>query len=200
MAALEFEWDSRDLEVWRGEKVDGALARALRLAGNQAIRGLRRDATAFALARKNLPEPVITDDQALELPRRKVAIRDFAWALFVRGQPIPASKFPHLDTRKSFARAGRAGGRGVIVKFGEGQVGRIAGAFAVTLKSGHQGIFRRRGKGRLPIDEAFSTRLPKRFGQDVMTTYGEKTYRKLQEAYTRGLDRELAKLRRKGEV
>jgi hypothetical protein len=194
MSAIEFVWDSRDLAVFRGGKVDAAMGRALRLAGNGAIRGLRRDATALVLLRKNLDEPVIAEDQKLFLPTRKAAIRDFAWKLFVRGKPVPASKFPYLDTRRTRSR------NGVLVRFGTGGTQRLEGAFEATMRSGHTGIFRRTGKKSLPIEEVFSSRLPKNFGADVMTTLGDKTYRKLEASYTRGLDRELAKLRRKGDL
>lgn len=194
MASVEFTWESRDLEVWRGKKVDSAVARALRLAGNQAARGLRKGATAIALGKKNLPQQTITEDHTLVLPKRSKELRDFAWTLFVRGKPVPASRFPHLDTRHRRTR------NGVLVRFGSGGTQRLTSAFVARMKSGHEGVFRRTGKKRLPIEEVFSSRLPASYGPEVMTTLGDKTYRKLETAYRRGLDRELAKLRRKGEA
>lgn len=195
--SIEFEWDSRTLSVFRGGKVESAIARSLRLAGNQAIRSLRKDATAFAAARKALPGVVITEDQRLSLPNRAAAIRDFAWTLFVKGKPVPVSAFRHSDTRRA-GRGVRA--RGVLVSIDQGRVTSIRSAFVATMKTGHKGVFRRTGKKRLPIEEVFSSRLPARFGGEVMLTYGGKTYRKLATAYARGLDRELGKLKRKGNL
>jgi hypothetical protein len=194
MASLEFTWDSRDLAVFRGGKVDGALARSLRLAGNQAARYLQRGELQLVLARKNLARDIVAEDQKLHLPNRKQAIRDFVWTLFIKGKPVPAARFPYLDTRHTRSR------NGVLVRFGTGGTQRLEGAFEATMRSGHTGIFRRTGKKSLPIEEVFSSRLPKNFGDDVMTTLGDKTYRKLEASYTRGLDRELAKLRRKGDL
>src|SRR5918912_4444345 len=173
MASIEFTWDSRDLAMWRGGKVDGALKRALRLAGNQAIRLLQRDATALARSRKALPETTITDDQSLYLPSRSAELRDFAWKLFVQGRPVPVAMFPHLDTRRTRSRDG------VLVRFGTGGTQRLRSAFVARMKSGHVGVFRRdgrfgrRGNPKLErISELFSSRLPKNYGSDVMLTLG----------------------------
>ena len=187
-AELAFEWDSRELAVFRGKTLDRALTRAMRLGGNQALKSLRLDATAFALSRKRLSEQTITEDQDVEKPDRKTELRDFVWRLWVKGKPVPAAKFPHSMS-----------GLGAIVTFG-GATRLIGHAFTARMKSGHLGIYHRRGDKRLPIDEVFSSRLPARFGADVMLTYADKTYRKLETAFTRGLDRELAKLKRKGEA
>ena len=39
----------------------------------------------------------------------------------------------------------------------------IRGAFVATMPSGHTGIFFRQGKGRLPIEEAFTSRVSDAF-------------------------------------
>lgn len=189
-AALEFTWDSRDLDVFRGGKIESAIARALRLGGNQAARSLKKDETDLALSRKHLQRQVIEEDQSLSLPGRKVAISDLVWRIWVKGKPVPVAKFPHTQS-----------GLGTIVTFGgSGGTKLISSAFVARMKSGHVGVYHRRGKGRLPIDEMFSSRLPRKFGNEVMLTLGDKTYRKLESAFERGLNREVAKLRRKGEA
>lgn len=193
--ALEFVYDSRDLRVFRGGIIDTAMARALRLAGNRASRGLQKDSIGYASARKALPVAEIRDDQKLILPSRKQAISALQWTLYVAGRQVPVAKFPHLDTRGGFARTGR----GVTVKYGPGNIGRLKSAFVARMDSGHLGVFRReKGKSRLPIQELFSSRLPAKFGGEVMTAYGDGTYRKLAKYYANGLDRELGKLKRKG--
>ena len=194
MAAIQFEWDSRDLGVFRGGKVEKAIARSFRLAGNQAAKGLQRGATDLARRKKNLPELTITEDQRQLKPGRSTELKDFVWTLWVKGQPVPMAKFPHIDTRRLRS------GNGVLVRFGTGGTQRIVGAFTARMRSGHLGVFRRTRKTRLPIEELFSYRLPKDFGGEVMTTLADPTYRKFKSSYERGLDRELAKLKRKGEA
>jgi hypothetical protein len=191
---LTFTWDSRELAVFRGRNIDRAMGRALRLAGNQAIRFLHRGEMDLATSRKALPRPLIAEDQKLSLPHRGADLRDFVWRIYIQGKPVPVSKFPHLDTRSTRSR------NGVLVRFGDGGTRRLERAFTATMRSSHAGVFRRVRGTRLPIQELYSSRLPARFGGEVVTTYSDKTFRKLETAFQRGLDRELAKLRRKGDA
>lgn len=191
---LEFTWDSRELAVFRGRNIERALARALRLGGNQAIRFLHRSEMGLATSKKALAQSLVAEDQKLSLPNRRAEMRDFVWRVVVQGKPVPVSKFPHMDTRRTRSR------NGVLVRFGSGGTRRLERAFTATMRSSHEGVFRRLRDTRLPIEELYSARLPAKFGGEVMTTYADKTYRKLETAYRRGLDRELAKLRRKGEA
>jgi hypothetical protein len=46
-------------------------------------------------------------------------------------------------------------GRGVTYRIGQRGRGRIENAFLAVMKSGHRGVFRRVGKGRLPVIELF---------------------------------------------
>lgn len=191
MTALEFTWDSRELAVFRGQHVDKAIARALRLAGNQASKMLQQGSIGIARRKKNLPRADIEKDQELKKPRRSAQLRDLAWRLHIQGQPVPVSRFPYMDTR-------RTSRRGVAVRFGTGGTQRLSGSFEAKMKSGHVGVFRRERKTRLPIAELFSYRLPKDFGGEVMTSMADPVFRKLEASFKRGLDRELGKLKRKG--
>lgn len=194
MSGIEFVWDSRDLEVFRGGKIEKALGRSMRLAGNQAIKVLQQGTVKLVLSRKNLSQVTVTEDQSLDKPRRSDQLQDFVWRLWIKGKPVPVAKFP-------MGRIIGAKGRGgIFVAFGGGHSMRIKGGFLATMKSGHVGVFKRTGKGRLPIAEVFSSRLPKGLGGEVMMTLGESVYRKLETSFKRGLDRELGKLRRKGDA
>lgn len=192
MSGITFEWDSRDLQVFRGGAVEKALARAMRLAGNQALKSLQQGTTDLVKRQKNLPLLTITEDQQQRKPSRSAELRDFAWTLFIKGQPVPLTRFPYIDTRRLRS------GNGVLVRFGTGGTQRISGAFQARMRSGHLGIFKRTRKTSLPIEELFSYRLPADLGGEVMTTLADPTYRKLEASWRRGLDRELGKLRRKG--
>lgn len=194
MAGIEFTWDSRELDVFRGGKIEKALGRAMRLAGNQAIRELRQGTTDLVRRKKALEEATVKEDQALSTPNRKDELRDFVWTLWVKGQPVPVAKFPHIDTRGTRSR------NGVLVRFGQGGTQRLQRAFVATMKSGHEGVFRRTRKARLPIEELFSSRLPANLGGEVLMTLSDPTYRKLETTFKRGLTRELGKLKRGGDL
>ena len=188
-AAIEFVWDSRDLEIWRGGKVEGALVRALRLAGNQALRGMQKDSVAHVIERKRMRPDDVAKGLPLVFPSRKEALRDLVWREKVSGTPVPLGKFPHIQTA-----------RGVSVRVNVGgATKRIKSAFVATMGNGHVGVFRRKGKARLPIQELWTTRI-----SDVMKDQGvipaieTKAYAKLQGAFGRGLTRELKKLVHKG--
>lgn len=191
MAAIEFEWDSRELAVFQGGEVDKAIARAMRLGGNQAFKVLQEGTTDLVLRKKRLPRKAIEEDQRVSKPRRSAELRDMAWELFIQGKPVPVSRFPYIDTRATSRT-------GVAVRFRAGGTERLAHAFEATMKSGHVGIFRRERKTSLPIAEVFSYRLPADLGGEVMTSLADPTFRKLETAWKKGLDRELAKARRKG--
>lgn len=189
---IVFEWDSRDLAIWRGGKVEGALQRALRLAGNQALRVMERESEAHVLGRKRMREVDVRTGMPLVFPNRKAAIRDLVWRQKVSGKPVALSKFPYIQTR-----------RGVNVRVNvDGSTRRIAHAFAVVMpKSGHLGVFVRKDRRRLPIQQLWTTRI-----SDVMQDEGaipkvqDKAQSKLQSAFAKGLTREMKKLVRKGEA
>ena len=188
---ISFTWDSRDLEVWRGGKVEGALVRALRLAGNQALRGMQRDSVQHVTSRKLMRDADVVKGLPLVFPSRKEAIRDLVWREKVSGKVVALSKLPHIQTK-----------RGVSVRVNVGgSTRRIKSAFIARVHSGHVGIFRRRGKARYPLDHLVTTRL-----SDVMQDGGVipkiegAAYTKIQSAFERGLTRELKKLRRRGEA
>jgi hypothetical protein len=75
-------------------------------------------------------------------------------ALQVRGVRIPLIEFHARQTRS-----------GVSYRLPRGR-GSAPSAFIATMASGHQGVFKRRAKARLPITELFGPSLPKAFLQD----------------------------------
>jgi hypothetical protein len=192
-AILEFNWNSRDLDVWRGGKVEFALARAMRLAGNQAAREMRKATVEYIASRKFLRESYLMSPKRLKLmlPKSKTAIRDMEWVEHVSGKSIELSRYPHIQTP-----------RGVSVRVNKGAgTTRIRSAFVRTNRRGHEAIFRRRGKRRLPIDELRSTRLV-----DVMSdTQAQqrvlsRASARFESAFARGLARETRKMRGSGDL
>jgi hypothetical protein len=70
-----------------------------------------------------------------------------AWAVRVSGEPVPLVAYPHRQTKQ-----------GVTVEVNRGKRTLVKGSFVATMQSGHEGIFRRRGKARLPIEELRGSR------------------------------------------
>jgi len=156
---VEVKWDKRAIAALETGPLKSALKRALRKAGATALRDMRSEAVKRIRARKRIKPRYIRD--ALTLARPKGGdIAGMEWALNVSGKPVPLIAYPHKVVR------GRAGKRGMgprsqgglAVEVNVGKTTLIRGAFVATMRSGHQGIFKRRGLARLPIHELLGSR------------------------------------------
>jgi len=123
-----------------------AVVRALRKAGATALRDMRSEASKRIRARKRIKASYIS--RALSLQRPKGGdIASMQWALNVSGEPVPLIAYPHRQTAK-----------GVSVEVNRGKRTLLKGAFVASMRSGHEGVFRRKGKARLPIQELRGSR------------------------------------------
>jgi len=156
MADLILEWDSRSLEVFRGRRIEEALRRALSKAGGDAIRFVRTGTGKLVRQRKRMKLGRVRAGLPIFFPANKSQISDLLWRMDVSGVPVPLSEFPHRVVRR---KEGRRHGGGVMVEVNVGKRQLVKSAFVARMGSGHVGIFRRRGEARLPIDEAFTSRL-----------------------------------------
>jgi hypothetical protein len=147
----EFTWDSRDLELWRGGQVDKALARATKKAGGKALRSMRTDANKTVREQRKMTSARVNSALGLVFPTSKEISR-LAWKLDISGALVPVSAFPHRQTKT-----------GVRVEIKPGNKKTIKSAFIARMASGHVGVFQRKGKARLPIKEAFTTRVSSLF-------------------------------------
>lgn len=139
-------WDRDALSVLDAGPLKRAAVRALRKAGSTALRDMRSEASKRIRARKRIKGRYIT--RALSLRRAKGSdIARMSWALEVDGDPVPLVAYPHRQTKK-----------GVSVEVNRGKRTLVAGSFVASMKSGHTGVFRRRGKARLPIQELRGSR------------------------------------------
>ena len=122
------------------------IAAAARKAGSTALRDMRAEATKRIRKRKKLKAREIR--KALILRRAKGSnIESMEWAVDVTGKRVPLSAYPHRQTKA-----------GVSVQVNQGKRSVIRSAFVATMRSGHRGIFIRRGSARLPIVERFGSR------------------------------------------
>lgn len=86
-----------------------------------------------------------------------------AVALEIRGSRIPLIAFSARGPEPS-----RGKGRGVSYRLPTGR-GRIPDAFIATMGAGHRGVFKRRGKRRLPIVELRGPSIPRVFEKYLPT-------------------------------
>jgi hypothetical protein len=157
--SISVQWDTRGIAGLETGKLKGAVRRALSKAGKTALRDMRSEASKRIKARKRIASKYIS--RALSLRAAKSGdIAGMSWALNVSGQPVPLIACPHSMVR---GRAGKGaiGPRsqgGVAVEVNTGKRTLVRGAFLATMRSGHEGIFQRRGAARLPIHELLGSR------------------------------------------
>lgn len=143
---ISVKWDRSQIAALESGPFKAALKRALRKAGSTALRDMRSEASKRIRARKRIRPSYI--HKALTLRRAKGGdIGAMEWAVEVSGEPVPLVAYPHRQTKK-----------GVTVEVNRGKRTLVAGSFKATMKSGHQGVFKRRGKARLPIQELRGSR------------------------------------------
>jgi hypothetical protein len=167
---VEVTWDKRGLASLDPGPMKRAILRALRKAGSTALRDMRSEANKRIKARKAIKPSYIARAITLRRPSG-TDIGSMSWEVRLSGKPVPLVAYPHravagkraavARTRKGQFKAGSGssgGSGGVRVEVNRGKQTLIKGAFITSLTSGHVGIFRRRGKGRLPIDEMLGSR------------------------------------------
>lgn len=143
---ITVKWDKSGIAALETGPLKRAVVRALRKAGATALRDMRSEATKRVRARKRIAPRYIS--RAITLARPKGSdIASMSWAVNVSGDPVPLIAYPHRQTNK-----------GVSVEVNRGKRTLVKGAFIATMKNGHEGIFRRRGKARLPIQELRGSR------------------------------------------
>jgi hypothetical protein len=143
---ISVKWDRSGIAALETGPLKSALKRALRKAGATALRDMRAEATKRIRQRKRIKTSYIR--KALSLRRPSGGdIAGMEWALDVSGAPVPLTAYPFRQTKK-----------GVSVEVNRGKRTLVKGAFVATMRSGHKGVFRRRGTARLPIMELRGSR------------------------------------------
>jgi hypothetical protein len=146
MLEISAKFDKSGIAAIEPGAVKRAMLRALRKAGATALRDMRGEASKRIRARKRISSKYIT--RAIKLRRTNGAdVSAMSWAIELSGEPVPLVAYPHQVTAE-----------GVRVEVNRGKRTLLRGAFAATMRSGHAGIFRRRGPERLPIDELRGSR------------------------------------------
>lgn len=182
MIGIEAKWDRSGMAGLEEGPLKGALRRALRKAGATALRDMRSEASKRIRARKRIRPRYIT--RAMTLRRAKGSdIADMEWALDVSGEPVPLVAYPHRQTKK-----------GVSVEVNRGKRTLVKRSFKATMRSGHEGVFKRKGAARLPIQELRGSRpvdaLLHKGEADGVAARGSRSF---SETFTRVLPLEIGK-------
>lgn len=143
---ISVKWDRSQIAALETGPLKAALKRALRKAGATALRDMRSEASKRIRARKRIKSSYIGRALTMRRPRGG-DIAGMEWAVDVSGEPVPLIAYPFRQTKK-----------GVSVEVNRGKRTLVKGSFVATMKSGHKGVFRRRGKARLPIHELRGSR------------------------------------------
>jgi len=154
MSFATFALDIRELEndlKTMGAQAPVLMARALNRAGVAGKTAMVKAVVAdTGIRQKEIEREVRLDKANVARPRVSVQIQ---------GRRIPLIAFQARGPEPSKGR-----GRGVSYKL-RGSRGRIGYAFIATMPGGHRGVYKRRGKGRLPIKELFGPSLPHVFAK-----------------------------------
>lgn len=160
---LTLEWDQGQLAFFRSRGLERVLKSTLSKAGGDAIRATKVDSGRVVRSKKNFKVSRVGKALPLSFPGSSREIEDLVWRMDVGGGVTPAIDFPHRQIgRKVTGPRGRQSysDGGVMVQINTGAAKLFRGAFLATMKSGHTGIFFRTNKrGRLPIAEAYTTRV-----------------------------------------
>lgn len=143
---MDIKWNPRELAALSAKRLSPPILKALRKAGSTALRDMKAEANKRVRARKRIKSRLIGKAFRIRSPRTS-SIAAMQWAIDVRGAKGRVSDYPYRQTRK-----------GVSVEINKGKRTLIKGAFMATLKSGHKGVYMRRGPMRLPIHELLASR------------------------------------------
>ncbi len=160
-----FVWDSRQLNPLLDGGVTRALTRALRMAGGDAGNSLVTGSVKEVRAARRLKVKEVKRAIPLSKPPSGVRdLNDLVWTMRVSGAATRAIAFPNSVFG---SKKGARGGVRFALKTGAART-TVQGAFIAKVgKGGHVGIFRRKGKGRLPIQEIFGPRVSDLIGKNA---------------------------------
>jgi hypothetical protein len=141
------EADLRDFPARSGKAMVRALNRGINSARTLGVREIARDT---GLKSKDVRDAFKVREASLSRPEARLG---------TSLKRIPLIKFQARGPEPS-----RGKGRGVTYRGRNGRE-RIGGGFIATVGAGHRGVFVRKGKGRLPIREAFGPSLGRVFAK-----------------------------------
>ncbi len=180
---LTLEWDKSRLGGL--PKADKAVLRAVKMAGRDALRVMRTQSARGVTSRKRIKYGAALKFLTAQNPKGPQSLGSLAWRLVVSGKNVPVSDYPHRQVRK-----------GISAAINKGKRTLIQSAFIATTKSGHTGVFKRKGDARKPIVKVLTSRVVDVFKDSDFTPWAfaaaQMTFR---ETFDRVLPLELDKLK-----
>lgn len=162
-----------EVNAYQVEKAAAMLAnlpngakRALAIALNRAITGVRTDAVKQITETYTIKSTIVRDSIAI----KKASINNLAAIIKADGAVIPITKFKINIGRASINGKSRPILR-ATVKHGDTKI--LKHGFTANMGSGHNGVFLRTGKERLPIKQVFSLSIPQMLGNKDVQAYLE---------------------------
>lgn len=126
----------------------GNVSQVMGKAGSTALRDMRSEARKRIRLRKAIKASKIGRVLKLTRPTSKIVPGiNSEWRLDVLGGVTRISDYSYRQTRE-----------GVAVSINKGKKSVLKSAFVATMRSGHKGVFVRRGPARLPILEPLASR------------------------------------------
>lgn len=166
-----------DMSEWTS-----ALRRLKNRAVTAQVRALNRSAST---ARTGMTRLVAADMQLkVSTVRDRIAIENASPSKLSAVLRASMKRVPLVEFGAKGPEPSRGKGRGVTAKTG---ARRYPHAFFATMRSGHRGVFQRKGKNRLPIDELRGASVG-----HVFSKYYEEGTRIAQEALLKNLKHEFA--------
>lgn len=143
--AITITLDRRQATALDPKKGRKAATRAMRKAGISGRRAMVAEATRRVRARKALK--VRDVKRAISTSRQGSTVASMVWGVHLDGRPVPLIAYKARQTL-----------RGVTAEVERGKRTLLKGAFITVTRSGHKGVYQRRGRARLPIDEKLGSR------------------------------------------
>lgn len=194
---ISITWDTSFMSALQPGRFGRAVAAALRKAGATALRDMKAEASKRIRKLKRLKASAIAKTIVLSKPTGgAAALIAGEWALRMTGQALPLIDYPHrLVTQSVVGKDGKSRKRKVLrVEVNPGKQTLVPGAFLATMRSGHEGIFRRVGPARLPIKELLGSRpVDALLKAGEAEAVGERGQKSLVTTFERLLPLELAK-------
>ena len=141
---------ANDRELQRFAALGRGLPGAEKKARSRAVRKMRTEG-----------QRVIRETRRLKVGEAKARIKPIMLGgvpggVEIDGSPIPIVSFRHRQTKK-----------GITFYSHKGRTSKVAGAFNTRVGAGHDGVFKRKGKERLPIDEVYTTGVASSFKDEA---------------------------------
>lgn len=176
-------WDTRGIDALARGGLRSACVRTLRKAGATALRDMRSEANKRIRTRKRIAGKYIARSLRIRRPTGSDP-STMSWHVELDGSPVPLVAYPHRQTK-----------RGVSVEVNRGKRTIVKGAFLAVMSSGHEGVYKREGKKRLPIRELLGSRpVDALLHQGEADAVGKRGARSLTETFRRLFPVEVGKL------